>query len=180
MFLLPPVGGGLTDRSDSRFDVKWMFVKDIPMSHLRHITVANNDGKNVCHSRDTQELYPDVSLCLSPRPKTAADHPSTGGFPVAGGVQQLPVVDRYAPRGLHASWWTIHHPQRRSRPAPACPSPSVPAECHRRPGGLRADEGTSPGVLSAHRHPRPRSRTEPPRACGPFGACSGTCWWWCR
>jgi hypothetical protein len=43
-----------------------MFIKDVPMSHLGHIIVANNDGKNVAHSRDTQELYPDVSLHLSP------------------------------------------------------------------------------------------------------------------
>ncbi|KAF8542235.1 YTH domain-containing protein, partial [Trichophaea hybrida] len=38
------------------FDVKWLYIKDIPMSQLRNIQVANNEGKNISISRDTQEL----------------------------------------------------------------------------------------------------------------------------
>ncbi|KAA8910237.1 YTH domain-containing protein, partial [Sphaerosporella brunnea] len=49
-------------RGCRRFDVKWVFVKDVPMSRLRHIIVANNEGRDVTHSRDTQELYPQAGF----------------------------------------------------------------------------------------------------------------------
>ncbi|EFH42669.1 evolutionary conserved C-terminal 3 [Arabidopsis lyrata subsp. lyrata] len=38
------------------FPVKWHFVKDIPNSSLRHITLENNENKPVTNSRDTQEV----------------------------------------------------------------------------------------------------------------------------
>lgn len=40
------------------FPVKWHFVKDIPNSSLRHITLENNENKPVTNSRDTQEVCP--------------------------------------------------------------------------------------------------------------------------
>jgi len=39
-----------------QFKVKWIFVKDIPNSNLRHIILANNENKPVTNSRDTQEI----------------------------------------------------------------------------------------------------------------------------
>lgn len=38
------------------FSVKWIYVKDVPNSSLRHITLENNEGKPVTNSRDTQEV----------------------------------------------------------------------------------------------------------------------------
>jgi hypothetical protein len=45
-------------------DVRWVFVKDIPNSQLRHIRVWNNENKPVTNSRDTQELPPDAGLAM--------------------------------------------------------------------------------------------------------------------
>ena len=45
-------------------DVRWIFVKDIPNSQLRHIRVWNNENKPVTNSRDTQELPPDAGLAM--------------------------------------------------------------------------------------------------------------------
>ncbi|KAI8807110.1 YT521-B-like domain-containing protein [Cladochytrium replicatum] len=42
------------------FEVRWIFVKDIPNAVLRHLRVVNNENKPVTNSRDTQELMPDV------------------------------------------------------------------------------------------------------------------------
>jgi hypothetical protein len=44
------------DKWNGRFSVKWIFIKDIPNSHLRHIRLSNNDNKPVTNSRDTQEI----------------------------------------------------------------------------------------------------------------------------
>lgn len=38
------------------FSVKWVYVKDVPNSALRHITLENNEDKPVTNSRDTQEV----------------------------------------------------------------------------------------------------------------------------
>lgn len=38
------------------FPVKWHFIKDVPNSSLRHITLENNENKPVTNSRDTQEV----------------------------------------------------------------------------------------------------------------------------
>lgn len=38
------------------FIVKWIYVKDIPNKDLKDITLANNDGRPVTFSRDTQEI----------------------------------------------------------------------------------------------------------------------------
>jgi len=53
-----------TDKWKGRMDVRWIFVKDIPNSHLRHIRVWNNENKPVTNSRDTQELPPDAGTAM--------------------------------------------------------------------------------------------------------------------
>lgn len=35
---------------------RWIYVKDVPNSQLRHIRLENNENKSVTHSRDTQEV----------------------------------------------------------------------------------------------------------------------------
>lgn len=42
-----------------QFTVKWVYVKDVPNSQLRHIRLENNEGKPVTNSRDTQEVPAD-------------------------------------------------------------------------------------------------------------------------
>nr|XP_013044365.1 YTH domain-containing family protein 1 isoform X2 [Anser cygnoides] len=44
------------DKWKGKFDVKWIFVKDVPNNQLRHIRLENNDNKPVTNSRDTQEV----------------------------------------------------------------------------------------------------------------------------
>ena len=47
------------DKWKGRFDVKWVYVKDVPNSQLRHIRLENNENKPVTNSRDTQEVPPE-------------------------------------------------------------------------------------------------------------------------
>ncbi|CAG8709467.1 15879_t:CDS:2, partial [Dentiscutata erythropus] len=47
------------DKWKEVFNVKWIFVKDIPNGQLRNIRLLNNENKPVTNSRDTQELYPE-------------------------------------------------------------------------------------------------------------------------
>lgn len=44
------------DKWKGKFKVKWIYVKDVPNSKLRHITLENNENKPVTNSRDTQEV----------------------------------------------------------------------------------------------------------------------------
>ncbi|KAF6778570.1 hypothetical protein AHF37_01948 [Paragonimus kellicotti] len=44
------------DKWQGAFSVRWIFVKDVPNTALRHIRVETNDNKPVTHSRDTTEL----------------------------------------------------------------------------------------------------------------------------
>jgi len=46
-------------RWKGQFTVKWIYVKDVPNSQLRHIRLENNEGKPVTNSRDTQEVPPE-------------------------------------------------------------------------------------------------------------------------
>lgn len=39
------------------FEVRWIFIKDIPNKEFRHITLPNNENKPVTNSRDTQEVF---------------------------------------------------------------------------------------------------------------------------
>lgn len=44
------------DKWKGQFQVKWIYVKDVPNDELRHITLENNENKPVTNSRDTQEV----------------------------------------------------------------------------------------------------------------------------
>uniref|UniRef100_UPI00358EBC7C YTH domain-containing family protein 2-like isoform X3 n=1 Tax=Myxine glutinosa TaxID=7769 RepID=UPI00358EBC7C len=44
------------DKWKGKFEVKWIYVKDVPNSQLRHIRLENNENKPVTNSRDTQEV----------------------------------------------------------------------------------------------------------------------------
>ncbi|KAJ1192185.1 hypothetical protein NDU88_001497 [Pleurodeles waltl] len=44
------------DKWKGKFEIKWVFVKDVPNNQLRHIRLENNDNKPVTNSRDTQEV----------------------------------------------------------------------------------------------------------------------------
>jgi len=50
------VGVWAQDKWKGRFEVKWIYVKDVPNSQLRHIRLENNENKPVTNSRDTQEV----------------------------------------------------------------------------------------------------------------------------
>ena len=52
------------DKWKGKFDVKWIYVKDVPNNQLRHIKLENNDNKPVTNSRDTQEVPRDKGLQL--------------------------------------------------------------------------------------------------------------------
>lgn len=52
------------DKWKGKFDVKWIYVKDVPNNLLRHIKLENNDNKPVTNSRDTQEVPKDKGLAL--------------------------------------------------------------------------------------------------------------------
>merc|ERR1719228_1526837 len=43
------------DKFKGQFKVKWIYVKDVPNTQLRHIRLENNENKPVTNSRDTQE-----------------------------------------------------------------------------------------------------------------------------
>jgi len=47
------------DKWKGQFKVKWIYVKDVPNSQLRHIRLENNENKPVTNSRDTQEVPPE-------------------------------------------------------------------------------------------------------------------------
>jgi len=47
------------DKWKGQFKVKWIYVKDVPNSQLRHIRLENNENKPVTNSRDTQEVPED-------------------------------------------------------------------------------------------------------------------------
>ena len=47
------------DKWKGQFEVKWIYVKDVPNSQLRHIKLENNENKPVTNSRDTQEVPPE-------------------------------------------------------------------------------------------------------------------------
>lgn len=44
------------DKWKGKFEVKWIYIKDVPNNQLRHIRLENNDNKPVTNSRDTQEV----------------------------------------------------------------------------------------------------------------------------
>ncbi|XP_063223922.1 YTH domain-containing family protein 1 isoform X2 [Bacillus rossius redtenbacheri] len=44
------------DKWKGQFRVRWVYVKDVPNTQLRHIRLENNENKPVTNSRDTQEV----------------------------------------------------------------------------------------------------------------------------
>ena len=56
----------LQDKWKGQFEVKWIYVKDVPNSQLRHIRLENNENKPVTNSRDTQEILGDKGKQASP------------------------------------------------------------------------------------------------------------------
>ncbi len=52
-------GVWVQDKWKGRFDVKWIYVKDVPNNTLRHIRLENNENKPITNSRDTQEVPPE-------------------------------------------------------------------------------------------------------------------------
>jgi len=44
------------DKWKGKFSLKWVYVKDVPNTQLRHIRLENNENKPVTNSRDTQEV----------------------------------------------------------------------------------------------------------------------------
>jgi len=52
------------DKWKGQFKVRWIYVKDVPNSQLRHIRLENNENKPVTNSRDTQEVPPDKGVLV--------------------------------------------------------------------------------------------------------------------
>jgi len=44
------------DKWKGKFQVRWIYAKDVPNNMLRHIRLENNENKPVTNSRDTQEV----------------------------------------------------------------------------------------------------------------------------
>jgi len=52
------------DKWKGQFKVRWIYVKDVPNSQLRHIRLENNENKPVTNSRDTQEVPIDKGILV--------------------------------------------------------------------------------------------------------------------
>ena len=46
----------MSNKWQGKFEVKWIYVKDVPNSQFRNIRLENNENKPVTNSRDTQEI----------------------------------------------------------------------------------------------------------------------------
>ncbi len=44
------------DKWKGKFEIKWVYVKDIPNNKFKHVLLPNNEGKPVTNSRDCQEV----------------------------------------------------------------------------------------------------------------------------
>jgi len=53
-----------SDKWKGQFKVRWVYIKDVPNSQLRHIRLENNENKPVTNSRDTQEVLPDKGVLV--------------------------------------------------------------------------------------------------------------------
>ena len=54
--LINETGIWTQDKWKGKFDIRWIYVKDVPNNQLRHIRLENNENKPVTNSRDTQEV----------------------------------------------------------------------------------------------------------------------------
>ena len=50
------------DKWKGKFELKWIYVKDIPNGKFKHITLPNNENKPVTNSRDSQEILFDQAV----------------------------------------------------------------------------------------------------------------------
>ena len=46
----------VSNKWQGKFEVKWIYVKDVPNQQFRNIRLENNENKPVTNSRDTQEI----------------------------------------------------------------------------------------------------------------------------
>ena len=46
----------MSNKWQGKFEVKWIYVKDVPNQQFRNIRLENNENKPVTNSRDTQEI----------------------------------------------------------------------------------------------------------------------------
>lgn len=46
----------MSNKWQGKFEVKWIYVKDVPNQQFRNIRLENNENKPVTNSRDTQEV----------------------------------------------------------------------------------------------------------------------------
>ncbi|XP_072977493.1 YTH domain-containing protein ECT4-like [Typha angustifolia] len=94
------------DKWSGCFPVKWHFVKDVPNSTLKHITLENNDNKPVTNSRDTQEVRLEQGLEML---KIFKDHISKTSilddFGFYENRQKLMQAKRAKQQQLHKQVW---------------------------------------------------------------------------
>lgn len=46
----------MSNKWQGKFEIKWIYVKDVPNQQFRNIRLENNENKPVTNSRDTQEI----------------------------------------------------------------------------------------------------------------------------
>jgi hypothetical protein len=46
----------MSNKWQGKFELKWIYVKDVPNQQFRNIRLENNENKPVTNSRDTQEI----------------------------------------------------------------------------------------------------------------------------
>ena len=46
----------MSNKWQGKFEVRWIYVKDVPNQQFRNIRLENNENKPVTNSRDTQEI----------------------------------------------------------------------------------------------------------------------------
>lgn len=116
------------DKWKGTFRVRWVYVKDVPNSQLRHIRLENNDNKSVTKSRDTQEV------------------PNAKGIQVLRIMHQFKhqtsIFDDFGHYELKQEEEEIKkHDPLDSPPPPPPPSGGGPYEGHGKPHGRGFDKG---------------------------------------
>lgn len=106
------------DKWKGQFEVKWVYVKDVPNSQLRHIRLENNENKPVTNSRDTQEVPPEK------------------------GKQVLKILHNY--KHTTSIFDDFVHYEKRQEEDQAQPAPPPPSQhsSHERGHGDRGDRGS--------------------------------------
>ncbi|XP_043239858.1 YTH domain-containing family protein 1-like [Amphibalanus amphitrite] len=102
------------DKWKGQFKVKWIYVKDVPNSQLRHIRLENNENKPVTNSRDTQEV------------------------PADKGRQVLKIIHAFNHRTSIFDDF-VHYEQRQEEEEGRRPAPRDHAKASEEPSGARAE-----------------------------------------